>query len=239
MTTSTHTGTTPPGAPAATAAATPVATAPVAGLALAEQAYRLLRDRLIMLDIPPGEPINEARLVPELGFGRTPLREALKRLETDHLVVSFPRRGTFATQVDITELAAISEVRQLLEPLAARKAALNPQSEVHDRLGEVAVSLEGISDVRSARELMAYDLDVHRLIYRAAGNHHLEETLVRLDNLATRIWCVFLARLPAVTEHISEHAPLLRAILDGDADRAEQLAAQHVQRFETAVRSVM
>ena len=81
-----------------------------------------------MLEIAPGDPLNEGQLAAELGFGRTPLREALKRLETDHLVVSYPRRGTFATIVDITELAAISEVRQLLEPLAARKAALNTPS---------------------------------------------------------------------------------------------------------------
>src|SRR4051812_27552518 len=104
------------------------------GLSLAEQAYRTLRDRLIMLDIAPGDPLNEAQLAAELVFGRTPLREALKRLETDHLVVSYPRRGTFATIVDITELAAISEVRQLLEPLAARKAALNTHPAVRAEL---------------------------------------------------------------------------------------------------------
>jgi DNA-binding GntR family transcriptional regulator len=213
--------------------------APPADSSLADQAYRTIRDRLIMLDIAPGEPINEGRLADELGFGRTPVREALKRLETDHLVASFPRRGTFATTVDITELAAISEVRQLLEPLAARKAALNTSEPVRADLREVAAALETLDGSRGRRELMEYDLDVHRLIYRAAGNHHLQEPLIRLDNLATRIWCMVLDRLPAVEEHIVEHRRLIQAILDGDADRSEALAADHVSHFEEMVRAAL
>lgn len=208
-------------------------------LSLAERAYRTLRDRLIMLDIAPGEPINEARQAAELGFGRTPLREALKRLETDHLVVSYPRRGTFATTVDITELAAISEIRQVLEPLAARSAALNPHPGIRAELGQVAAAIESLDSGRDRRELMQYDLEVHRLIYRAAGNHHLEESLIRLDNLATRIWCLVLDRLPSISEHITEHVDLLRAILSGDADRAAGLAAEHIESFEQTVRSAL
>ena len=89
------------------------------------------------------------------------------------------------------------------------------------------------------RPLMEYDIDVHRLIYRAAENPHLEETLVRLDNLATRIWCLVLERLPSVSEHIKEHVTLLEAIVAKDADRAAELAASHVEHFEEAVRAVL
>lgn len=210
-----------------------------ASATLADRAYQAIRDRLIMLDIAPGEPINEGRLTEEFGFGRTPIREALKRLETDHLVASFPRRGTFATTVDITELAAISEVRQLLEPLAARKAALNSRGSLRTELLEVTEALETLDGTRDRRELMEYDLEVHRLIYRAAGNHHLQESLIRLDNLATRIWCMVLDRLPAVEEHIVEHRSLIQAILDGDADRAAQVAADHVSHFESMVRAAL
>lgn len=213
--------------------------APPAGSSLAEQAYRTIRDRLIMLDIAPGEPINEGRLAEELRLGRTPVREALKRLETDHLVASFPRRGTFATTVDITELAAISEVRQLLEPLATRKAALNTNESTRAELREVAEGLDTLDGTRARRELMEYDLEVHRTIYRAAGNHHLQESLIRLGNLATRIWCMVLDRLPAVEEHILEHRRLIQAILNGDADRAAQLAADHVSHFESMVRAAL
>jgi DNA-binding GntR family transcriptional regulator len=207
---------------------------------LAEQAYHVLRDRLVMLDIAPGAPINEAALAADLGIGRTPIRESLKKLELDHLVVSYPRRGTFATQVDIKDLATISEMRQVLEPLAARRAATVARADVRAELAAKARQIASMGDEpQDKRPLMEYDLDVHRLIYRAAENPHLEETLVRLDNLATRIWCLVLERLPSVSEHIREHVALLEAIVDRDADRAAALAEAHVGHFEEAVRAVL
>lgn len=207
---------------------------------LAEQAYHVLRDRLVMLDIAPGAPINEGRLAAELGIGRTPIRESLKKLELDHLVVSYPRRGTFATQVDITDLAEISEMRQVLEPLAARRAALVARSDVRAELAAKAEQIASMgTDPEDKRPLMEYDIDVHRLIYRAAENPHLEETLVRLDNLATRIWCLVLERLPSVSEHIKEHVALLEAIVAKDPERAAELAESHVTHFEAAIRAVL
>ncbi|MEW1955390.1 GntR family transcriptional regulator [Terrabacter sp. NPDC080008] len=206
---------------------------------LAEQAYHVLRDRLVMLDIAPGAPINEGRLAGELGIGRTPIRESLKKLELDHLVVSYPRRGTFATQVDITDLAEISEMRQVLEPLAARRAALLARVDLRAELAAKAEQIASMGSEPDDRRLMEYDIDVHRLIYRAAENPHLEETLVRLDNLATRIWCLVLERLPSVSEHIKEHVALLEAIVAKDADRAAELAGEHVTHFEAAIRAVL
>ncbi len=206
---------------------------------MAERSYRTLRDRLIMMDIAPGDPINEAALAADLGMGRTPIREALKRLEVDHLVVSYPRRGTFATNVDITELAAISEMRMVLEPLASRKAAENRGGIHRAELERTMQAIQSLDPRGDRRELMEYDLEVHRLIYRATQNHHLEETLVRLDNLATRIWCMVLSRLPDIHEHISEHATLIRLILEGDTLEASRLAAEHVVSFERTVRAVL
>src|SRR5690242_16705671 len=91
-----------------------VTTSTVAGEApsFAERAYEIIRDRLVMLEIRPGAPINDDQLGRELGLGRTPVREALKRLERERLVVAYPRRGTFATDVKIADLGHISEVRQ-------------------------------------------------------------------------------------------------------------------------------
>src|SRR3712207_4863776 len=90
---------------------------------LADKAYVAIRDRLIMLDIRPGDPIDYDDLAKDLGVGRTPVREALKRLECDRLVVSYPRRGTLATGMDISVLAHISDIRHQLEPLAVPRAA--------------------------------------------------------------------------------------------------------------------
>jgi DNA-binding GntR family transcriptional regulator len=211
-----------------------------AGTSLAERAYVAIRDQLIMLDIRPSEPIDDDALARSLGVGRTPVREALKRLESDRLVISFPRRGTFATGMDITDLAHISEIRVQLEPLAARRAAERAPREVRAELAETAAAIAELDVAATDHpELMRWDLAVHRAIYRAAANPHLEDVLVRYDNLATRIFCLFLDRLPTVDEHIEEHVELLQAIAAGDADRAEQLAREHVIGFEQAIRAVI
>ncbi|WP_144671541.1 GntR family transcriptional regulator [Arthrobacter sp. U41] len=209
-------------------------------LSQAEAAYRQLRDKLIMLEIRPGEPINDGQLAAELGFGRTPVREAIKRLEVDHLVVSYPRRGTFATSVDFTELADVSEIRELLEPLAARRAAGRASDAMRRELMHVADTIAQLDPgPGGSRDLMRYDLTVHRLIYKAAANPHLEDTLIRYDNLATRIWCLVLDKVPSVSGHIVEHVELLTAIADGDEDRAAELALHHVVSFEESVRKVL
>lgn len=207
---------------------------------LSERAYEAIQDRLIMLDIPPMAPIDEVALVAELEVGRTPVREALKRLEVDRLVVSYPRRGTFATAVDITDLAYISEIRVQLEPLAARRAAETATATDRSELAELASATEAL-DVSTLRreELMRWDMRVHRAIYAAAANPHLEDTLVRYDNLATRIFCLFMERMPDFVSHVGEHASLLGAIADGEAERAEILARDHVVGFEKAIRAVI
>src|SRR3954447_15922916 len=115
-----------------------------AGTSLAERAYVAIRDQLIMLDIRPSEPIDDDALARSLGVGRTPVREALKRLEGDRLVVSFPRRGTFATGMDITDLAHISEIRVQLEPLAARRAAEHAARHVRTELEHMASAIAGL-----------------------------------------------------------------------------------------------
>lgn len=207
---------------------------------LAERAYAAIQDQLIMLDIPPMAPIDDLALSESLGIGRTPVREALKRLEVDRLVVSYPRRGTFATGVDITDLAYISEIRVQLEPLAARRAAENAGKAVRAKLAELADTIQN-NDVMvmSRHELMRWDLRVHRSVYRAGGNPHLEDTLVRYNNLATRIFCVFLERVTHFDRHIEEHVGLLQAVASGESRRAEKIARDHVTGFEKAIRAII
>jgi DNA-binding GntR family transcriptional regulator len=211
-----------------------------AGLSMAERAYAVIKDRLIMLDIRPNDPIDDSALADELRIGRTPVREALKRLEVDRLVIAYPRRGTFATGVDIADLAGISEIRAQLEPLAARRAAERASRATRAELAELADRIESLDVAALDRtELMRWDMTVHRAIYRAAGNAHLEDALIRYDNLATRIFCLFLDKLSTVDEHVGEHVELLRTVADGQADRAEKLALEHILGFGQAIRDAI
>jgi DNA-binding GntR family transcriptional regulator len=217
-----------------------LAIADAAKRSLADVAYERIRDRLLMLDIKPGDLINDDDLAKDLGVGRTPVREALKRLELDRLVVSYPRRGTFATRVEVTDLAFISEIRIQLEPLAASRAARAATESMREQLRAVMRAVESFdTSAASVVETLRLDARVHQGIYAAAANPHLEDVLIRYDNLATRIWCMVLDRLPDLSRHVHEHVDLLRAVIDGDEAGAAELARVHVTGFEHAVREAL
>lgn len=210
------------------------------GGSMADVAYERILKMLVTLDIHPGDPIHDEELIRELGIGRTPVREALKRLEVDKLVFTYPKRGTFATRVEVSDLAYVSEIRQQLEPMAAARAARAASAAMREQLRETYRQIEEF-DINSATttELLTFDAGVHRQIYHAAGNPYLEDVLIRHSNLATRIWCMVIDRLPQLSDHVHEHLQLLQAIIDGQEDTAARLAAEHVAQFETAVRAAL
>jgi DNA-binding GntR family transcriptional regulator len=210
-----------------------------AGELMADRAYAEMRDRIVTLRIPPGSPIDEDALGKELEMGRTPVREAIKRLSLENLVTVFPRRGTFASEINITDLAHIADVRVQLERHAAHRAAERIAGAQHEQLEALLVELERTDDTADPRELVDLDTRVHRFVYQCADNPYLEETLGRYLNLSLRIWHLVIDRLPHLSARVHEHRDLLAAIRDGDAERARTIAGEHVITFEREIRSVL
>ncbi|MBV9417037.1 MAG: GntR family transcriptional regulator [Solirubrobacterales bacterium] len=206
---------------------------------LADRAYRELRDRLVTLRIPPGSPIDEDVIGRELQMGRTPVREAIKRLALENLVTVFPRRGTFASEINITDLAHISDVRGQLEGHAAYRAAERITEAQRAELAALLVELEASRGTDDVESLMALDARVHRFIYHCAANPFLEETLTRYFNLSLRIWYLVIDRLPHLFARVHEHQDVLDAIAAGEAASARQILAGHIATFESEIRSVL
>src|SRR6266704_6965963 len=121
-----------------------------------EAAYLRLLERIVRLEMPPGSVVNEAQLREDLRIGRTPIREALQRLARENLVRSIPHRGTFVTDVNITDLARITEVRVVLEAHAARLAAEKLAGANRDLIEEL-LELLGRGYVTDQRDLMQLD----------------------------------------------------------------------------------
>jgi DNA-binding GntR family transcriptional regulator len=201
----------------------------------ADLAYEAVRDLLIRLAIAPGEPMVESELMKRTGFGRTPLREALNRLESERLVNIFPRRGTFAADIHLSDLALITDLREDLEGHAAQRAAERATPMERAALSALIESI-GEGDGEAQMDL---DTTVHRSIYSAAHNHFLEETATQYHNLSMRIWRLFVDRMPDLGSHIDEHRDLLTAIVSGDAAGARGVARAHVRGFESAVRALL
>src|ERR1700730_14978382 len=120
-----------------------------------EEAYLRIRERIVSLDMPPGSVVNETRLREELKIGRTPIRESLQRLARENLVRSIPHRGTFVTDINITDLARITEVRVVLESHAPSLAAARLSLADRDAIGELLAVLEagGGTDQRALMAL--------------------------------------------------------------------------------------
>ncbi len=210
----------------------------VATRSQSEDAYRRILGRIVSLEMAPGSVVNEARLREDLGIGRTPIREALQRLARENLVRSIPHRGTFVTDVNITDLARITEVRIVLEAHAARLAAEKITAADREAMAELLELLRR-GRVTDQRELMQLDQQIHRLVYRTAHNPFLEATLERYFNLSLRLWYLVLDREVRLREAVDEHVELLQAIVAGDGHRAEDIMRRHVSGFEREIRKVL
>lgn len=206
---------------------------------MADRAYLEMRDRIVTLRIPPGSPINEDALGKELEMGRTPVREAIRRLSLENLVTVFPRRGTFASEINITDLAHIADVRVLLEGHAAYRAAERISDAQREQLNGLLDELDRSNATTAIDELVRLDARVHRFVYQCSGNPYLQETLSRYLNLSVRIWHLVIDRLPQLSASVLEHRALLSAIRDGDGERARTIAGQHVVTFEREIRSLL
>jgi DNA-binding GntR family transcriptional regulator len=200
---------------------------------LADRAYLAIRDLIVSLELPPGSLIDERQLVESLRIGRTPVREALRRLSQEQLVEVFPRRGMFVTGVDVRDLARISEVRAALEPQAARLAAERATDEERDELADLG------DQIKRGADLMGLDERIHRAIYAAAHNHLLEKTLGEYYVLALRIWMIALDRAQDLEDAVEAHRDLIREIVVADGEGAAQIMRAHVENFEQAMRKVL
>jgi DNA-binding GntR family transcriptional regulator len=205
---------------------------------LADRAYQAIREMIVSLELRPGAVIDERSLMERLGIGRTPTREALRRLALERLVEVYPRRGMFVTSVEIRDLASLAEVRSVLESHVARLAAQRATEDDRNALETLLDELRQRTEL-DARELMDLDERIHRQVYRSAHNPFLESTLEEYYVLALRIWFLALDRANELEQAVLGHRELLEAICDGDADRAEETMRRHVLDFEQAMRSVL
>jgi DNA-binding GntR family transcriptional regulator len=201
---------------------------------IADRAYFGLRDRIVTLRLPPGTSLREDDLMRDLGIGRTPLREAIKRLALEHLVEVRPRRGTYVTEVEMADIVHITEVRAELEGQAARLAATRMGNDARAEAGALIAELGGV-DSTDGDELLRLDERVHRLVWQASGNPYLKETLEGYFALSLRVWYVVLDRVPGLSATVHDQRQVLEALLARNVGLAGALMRDHVLAFQREV----
>jgi DNA-binding GntR family transcriptional regulator len=208
---------------------------PAAAKLVAERAYVELRDRIVTLRLAPGTALREDELMREMAIGRTPLREAVKRLALENLVEVQPRRGTFVTAVEASDIVNITEVRAELEGYAAELAALRMSGDARRAAEALVDEIEEVTRPHEQEWLMRFDERIHHFIWEASGNPYLVETLERYFTHSLRIWYLVLDRVPGLGHAVHDQMHLLEALLARDGSRARTIMREHVLAFQREI----
>lgn len=201
-----------------------------------QQAYRLIKEKIITTALPPDAVVQEQALMAELGLGRTPIREALKQLEAEKLVVISPRRGAFVAGISISDLADIQEIRSVVDVLCVRLAVTRATPAERAYLRALAEELKAAQQHCTAVELLALDRCIHAALAQACHNKFLQAEVELFYNLSLRIWHLYLHRLEPCDLAEDEIEEILAAMDAGDQDAAEHAMRNHIRRFAESIR---
>jgi DNA-binding GntR family transcriptional regulator len=202
----------------------------------AQRAYSQIRERIITTALKPGSVIEEAELMVELGLGRTPIREALKLLEAERLVVVSPRRGIFVADVTLTDLRQIEEIRLELDSLCVRLAVQRMTSTQLEEMRRLVAELEQVAGEYSQADLLNLDRRFHALLREACHNRLREAECKMFFNLSMRIWYLFVDRLTPESLAEDAFAEILAAVETKDVQRADRAMRRHILQFGEVVK---
>jgi DNA-binding GntR family transcriptional regulator len=202
---------------------------------LAETVYAALRRAIIEREFDPGEPLTEQDLSRRFGVSRTPVREALAKLERDRLVRVVPKKGAFVRSVSADEVRELYQIREALEALAVRLAA--PRLDRGELAGfetrfrelKAAGSRTTYTDVRALGD------EFHGYLTKQAGNARLLEMLEQIREDARSVWTLSILAPRRVRGLVREHLSIIDALKRSDARQAERRMVAHVRRVRETI----
>ena len=196
----------------------------------ADSVAEVLREAILTGQLGPSAWLREAEIADELSVSRTPIREALRRLVAEGLAVKRPGQGTIVAPMSIEDVLAVYVVRESLEGLAARLAALRSSPRVATTLSALIERMQDPQVTNDLPQLVELNLELHRAIRDATGNSYLERFLTQVE-LAVRRLDRTTYELPGrIEQSLAEHRGIVDAIIAGDPQLAERLAVQHMRR---------
>ena len=202
---------------------------------LREMVFESMREAIIQGRLKPGERLMEIQLADEMGVSRTPIREAIRKLELEGFVVMVPRKGAFVAGISVKDIVDVFEVRAALEALAAGLAA---ERITPDELEELERSLVAISEVSSKDDIDAIvetDTNFHELIYRASRNERLFQIVIHLKEQIQRFRTTSLSQPGRSKDALEEHRKMVEAISDRNVELAQNLARDHIENAEQSM----
>ena len=197
---------------------------------LTDRAYGELEERIVTLQLEPGAVLSETTLAQQLGFGRTPVREALQRLAREGLVVIFPRRGILVSEIDVKRQLALLEVRRELERLMATKATQRASDGEREQFVAIAEGMEQASVDNDDIAFMRLDRELNLLVAKATRNEFASRTMGLMHGLSRRFWYFHYKEVADLPLCAKLHADLARAISQRDSEAAAA-ASEHLMDY--------
>ena len=196
---------------------------------LEEKVYNILEDQILSQKLRAGDSVTELKLSKELGVSRTPVREALQRLDREGLIKLRPNKGAVVVGISEQDLIDIYKIRTRLEGLAARIASENSDEDLIRRLSDNIELTEFYMAKDNIEKLKDLDSDFHDIIYGYCQNRILSKTLADLHRYIVCYRKLSLSVKGRLERSLSEHREIFEAIKKGDSEAADRLMSEHVE----------
>lgn len=202
---------------------------------LREVVFESLREAIIQGRLRPGERLMELQLAEELGVSRTPVREAIRKLELEGFVVMMPRKGAYVAGITDKDITEVFEVRAALESLAAGLACDRITDEELEQLERSVVQISELAEQANLDGLVQEDAEFHEIIYRASRNKRLILILTNLQEQIQRFRLTTLSRPGRTRKALDEHRQIVEAISERNVELAQRLAWEHIENAENSL----
>jgi len=202
--------------------------------------FETLRKAIVSGDIKPGERLMEVSLANQMGVSRTPVREAIRRLEAEGLVTMTPRKGTHVAELSVKDIMDVLEVRTVLDKLATNLAAKRMQPSQLKALENVHKQYIACVEKNNIKGAIKKDVEFHDLIYAASGNPRLVAVAGSLREHVYRFRVIYMSGGDPIAENVlNEHEEILAALKEAQSDIASNLAEKHIRnQMETIIKTV-
>ncbi len=190
--------------------------------------FSTLRDAIVTGDLKPGERLMEVELAEKMGVSRTPVREAIRRLETEGLVSIIPRKGTHVAKLSVKDIVDVLEVRAALDGLATELAARNVRQETLRCLDGIHKQYVAALEKENLATAIKKDVEFHNTIYNASGNDKLKIVAGNLREQIYRFRVIYMKDFTNAFDVLEEHQNILNALSEQDCENAGKLAKEHI-----------
>lgn len=202
---------------------------------LRELVLEAIRTAIMNGTLQPRERLMELQLAEELGVSRTPIREALRKLELEGFIVMVPRKGAYVADLSFKDIADVFEIRAALEGLAAGLAAERITEDELDSMERLLVGKQEAITQGDIDKLVEVDTSFHELLYKASRNARLATIISNLREQIQRFRLTSLSFPGRNKESLKEHKQLVEAIQARDSQLARQLAQEHIENAENVL----